>query len=126
MKRSTPYFSLALLCILATGCASLSERSGRADARRDLANGVLAKERFGLPVVCINEYSELLRERYRIELRSVAGCVVDSRILGHARGYNGVMVAEIERRFGTNIWGATMSDALKQYEDKHGKIQRDR
>ena len=123
MKLSTAYFILALLCILATGCAA---RSGRADAQQDLAKDVLAKERFGLPVVCINEYSELLRERYRIELRPVAGCVVNSRILAHARGYNGVMGAEIERRFGTNIWDVTMRDARKQYEDKHGKIQRDR
>src|SRR5439155_5808318 len=38
----------------------------------------------------------------------------------HARGYNEIMMREIERRFGTNVWQQTTADAQRLYE---GKVQ---
>lgn len=132
MTRRT-YVLLGLVCILLIGCAPLAHHSGRVDAKRDLAKGILANERFGLPVLGLDEhahivlsqeeYSKFLQERFGIELRSVAGCVVNGRIYAHADGYNEIMDAEIERRFGTNFWSRAWEDAYKLSAAKHAPRQ---
>lgn len=103
-----------MLSFLFAGCAT---RSGEADARRDLAHGLLVEDSCGTPVPWYDEYKQLLRERYGIEFRS-EGCVVDDAVLSYAKGYNKVMDAEIERRFGTNFWDKTTADAEALYERK--------
>jgi hypothetical protein len=44
---------------------------------------------------------------------------VEERTLKHAEGYNEIMVAEMERRFGANFWRQAMADAKEIYESKH-------
>ena len=73
-------------------------RAGRVDAKRDLAAGKLAIESYGFGAG--GRYVQLYRERYQIDVRLVAGCLVDETILGHAAGYNEVAEPEIERRYG--------------------------
>ena len=123
---------VALVLGLFAGCSTVSYsyrsdsessaregyQAGSVEARHDLATGKLAVETYGFPVECSSEYAQLLRERHGIELRPVAGCVVDARIAGHARGYNEIMMPEIERRFGTNVWQQTMADAQRLYARK--------
>jgi hypothetical protein len=107
----------------------LANHSGRKDARRDLAAGILAQERYGLPALGLNEdhsqivltpeeYAQFLSERYGVQLRTVAGCIAGERVRGHAEGYNEVMDAEIERRYGTNFWHQSRENAMKFYEEK--------
>jgi len=73
---------------------------GRADARRDIRAGRLAVEVSGLGA---GSLVKPLKERYGVETRVVAGCVVDDTIMGHERGYNIVSAAEIKRRLGVDI-----------------------
>jgi hypothetical protein len=73
---------------------------GRADARRDIRDGHVAVEVYGLGA---GGLAKPLQERYQIETHVVAGCVVDDYILGHAYGYNRVSAAEVERRSGEQI-----------------------
>lgn len=77
---------------------------GQADARRDLAAGKLGVETFGLLRRDHADFRSILKERYGIEIHVVAGCVVNSTITGHATGYNQIMNAEIEKRFGKNLF----------------------
>jgi hypothetical protein len=101
----------------ATGNDSESAyQKGRADAENDLKNNRLTLESFGLPAPYFGEYTRLLRERYHLELRQVAGCVPDGRIIGHARGYNEVSMKEIERRYGKDILEQAGSEANKRYQ----------
>jgi hypothetical protein len=93
-------------------------QQGRADALRDLAKGVLAYETFGLPKPDFSEYQQVLLERYKIELRPIAGCVVDSRILGHSYGYNQIMGPEIERRYGDRVWDQAEAEAEQRLQQK--------
>jgi hypothetical protein len=86
---------------------------GRADATRDLQSGRLAVEIDGLVMKGEDEYARELLERYQIELRRIAGCIVDEKILGHVKGYNELSKAEIKRRFGDS--------ALKDAEDRAAK-----
>jgi hypothetical protein len=57
-------------------------------------------EVFGYPAGCRAAYARLLHDRYRVTMNAVAGCVVNTWILEHARCYNEEMTAEIERRHG--------------------------
>ena len=92
--------------------------AGREAAAKDIKQGILAVETYGLPVACYAEYENLLKQKYGIELRPIAGCVVDDSILKHAKGYNEISDAEIERRFGKDIFGKTMQAAQKIYKNK--------
>jgi hypothetical protein len=73
---------------------------GRADAHRDIRDGQLALEVSGFGA---GSMAKPLKDRYGIDTRVVAGCVVDDTILGHERGYNLVSGAEIKRRLGVDI-----------------------
>lgn len=75
-------------------------QTGRTEAKRDVAANVLAIEESGLPGPGLAHYVRILRERHQIEVRRVAGCVVDEKIEGHQAGYNEVSEREIDRRVG--------------------------
>jgi hypothetical protein len=94
---------------------SLAYKKGHDDAERDLRAGRLALEIFGLPAPYFGEYTRLLLTRYHIELRPVAGCVIDDQISGHARGYNEVAMKEIERRYGKDMLETARQEASQRY-----------
>jgi len=96
-------------------------QAGHEDAGKDVREGRLIIESFGLPPPWDADYAKLLKERYGIELRAVAGCVVDDNIVGHRKGYNEVSEAEIQRRFGSDILEKTQLEAKKHWEDNHAK-----
>ena len=78
-------------------------QAGRADAEQDVCVGRLAIEVFGLPSFWESDYANILEQRYHIQIKRVAGCCVNDQIIDHARGYNEVMEAEIQRRFGAGV-----------------------
>lgn len=84
--------------------ATFSYYEGRADAKRDLASGILRLHAYGLPAWSAEEYDRIFLEEYGVEHEWVAGCVVTTRLVEHARGYNEVMSAAIEQRFGADIF----------------------
>lgn len=87
---------------------------GRSDAEADLKAGKLVIERYGLPRPSDGEAEKLLRTRYGIQTRCVAGCMVDEKTAQHAEGYNGVMNAEIARRFGADVFDRTYQEARER------------
>jgi hypothetical protein len=95
----------------------------RAEAERDIKHGILATESAGLMAEWSDEYVRLLKQRYHIEERSAAGCVVNEKIDGHLRGYNEVSDAEITRRFGPDVFERTAEKARALYKKKypHGR-----
>ncbi len=84
---------------------------GKTAATRELAEGKLALETYGLPPVSRRAYMDLLKQRHGIQLRAVAACIVNSSITGHARGFNEIMLAEIEKRFGPDALTKALADA---------------
>lgn len=106
------------------GCSSDSSRGysktaykqGIADAKAEIAKGSLALETFGLQAGGGSVYQQHLKDKYGIELRVVAGCVIDYEILGHARGFNEVMKAEIEKKW--------PQDVFKEAEEKTRQKQK--
>ena len=121
-----------LLKILLSACAALllgacayndaysvsrAYERGRRDARHDLAKGILAVETCGLPISNSGAH-RLLRERYGIHVRSVGGCVVNSRLRAHIAGYNELSGAEIEQRFGKDVWDNAREESRNHYSQK--------
>ena len=97
--------------------------AGRTAAQRDIRRGILAVESAGLPAEWSQEYEHLLKQRYGITDRGVAGCLVNDKIIGHIRGYNEVSEAEITRRFGADVFERTAKNARALYKKKypHGR-----
>lgn len=95
-----------------------ADRIGRAEAEKDLRSGHLAIEIYGYPMKGEPEYRDILRQRYQIEFRRVAGDTnISAKVIGHAKGYNEVSEPEIKRRFG-GILKAAEEEAAKHYDEK--------
>jgi hypothetical protein len=88
---------------------------------------IAAKQRAGTDPIVLEAYglgrhtpaapnfSDEVREQYRIEIEGIAGCLVNSYILGHAKGYNTASVSEIKRRYGSGvITAAEEEDAARE------------
>jgi len=71
-------------------------------AERDLASGFLRRRMFGLI-----RSPDLLKQAYKergIDITIIAGDCVFGDTVADAKGYNGVMDVEIEKRFGPKVW----------------------
>lgn len=108
MTFASRFLALMVVAFL-SGCRSAASK-GQADAKADLKVGKLVIEQYGLPTPVHAEAERLLRARYGIEARNVAGCIVNKEITEHAEGYNRVMKAEIARRFGADVFERTYQE----------------
>ncbi len=86
--------------------------AGRAEAQRDAGAGVMATEVYGFGAGG-GDYTRIVRERYHIEIRPVAACMVDETIVGHAAGYNRISQVEIDRRVGPARLNAAKGEAIQ-------------
>src|SRR5581483_12227336 len=78
---------------------SVSAR-GYFGARFDVARGHYEVQSMGLRFAWSSNYAHLLRERYGIEDRVVAGCVVSESLRSYVNAYNEVTWAAAKRKFG--------------------------
>jgi hypothetical protein len=121
----------AFLCLVIAGFAygqkapagypQADYERGRADAQNDISRGILVYEFAGLPAPTDDEESTILRERYHIELRRVAGDEIRIEAISHMVGYNEISLPEIERRFGKDIFEKVDAEAKANYEKNHGR-----
>jgi hypothetical protein len=98
-------------------------RAGRAEAQKDVAAGILAIEEYGFGAGA-GLAAGILRERYQIEIRATAGCMVDEKIIGHAAGYNKVSEAEIDRRVGRDRVDAAREEGARLGAEQHERVER--
>lgn len=94
-------------------------KAGRSEAMNDIKANRLIIEVSGLPAPWSGAYAKFLADKYHIQLKTVAGCIVDSKIVGHERGYNEISVAEIERRFGHGVLENTARDVQNKWQQAH-------
>ena len=94
--------------------------AGRRDAETDIHMNYLVVEMFGGPLPPWNaDWVKLLEEKYHIYVKEVAGDVVDYQVLGHARGYNEISKAEIQRKFGSDVVSKTLEDVRSHWKQTH-------
>lgn len=74
-----------------------SNEKGKADARRDIAEGKLIIRRYGLTTP-----PPELKKKYGIEIVE-GGCLVSEDLIEYAEGYNEISKAEIKRKFGKQL-----------------------
>jgi len=92
---------------------------GRAEARRDIANGKLRLRGYGYPDSSTPEFFTQAKEKFGVEFHAVAGCVVRPGLVERVAGYNEVMQAEIDRRFGPMALEKLREELkLKQQEEQ--------
>lgn len=96
-------------------------RAGEAQARKDIATGILVIEESGFGAGGGPEVQRILRERYHIEVKAVAGCIVDEGIVGHEAGYNGVSEPEIDRRFGRDRVEEARAEGYRLQQEEYAR-----
>jgi hypothetical protein len=101
---------------------AVSYGAGRIEAKKDAKAGRLNLEAFGFGTFTPGapNFSEAVLKQYQIEVTHVAGCVVNSRIIGHAQGYNDVMIEQIKLRAGPAVVKAAQDEDARwarSYDD---------
>lgn len=91
----------------------LAAELGRAEARRDLTNGVVRLPMYGLPASWSGEFDRILEEKYHVGRFGLAGCLVSQGLVAYADGYSEVSRRFIEERHGTNLWKEVQAEAEK-------------
>ena len=92
---------------------------GRLAAQFDLIRGHYEVLAFGLPTPWRPEYARLLRERYGIEERVVAGCVVSQSLVAYVESYNRTSMRAANRRFGRDVFEESVADASRNWQLQH-------
>jgi hypothetical protein len=112
--RLVSTIALLLLLFAAVQAWSLSASiRGRFAARIDLRRGHYVFLTYGLEPPERREIARLLRERYGIELRTVAGDIVSKDLISYVSSYNEVMDATITRNFGHDVYKECAEAAYK-------------
>ena len=111
--------AVVALGLLVMGCCgwefSASVR-GRIAAHVDVARGHYRTLGYGLPVSWLPEYARLLRGRYGIEYRAVAGCIVSQSLIAYVEAYDAVSSAAAKNRFRHDVFRECAEDARTGWE----------
>jgi hypothetical protein len=57
----------------------------------------------------------ILQTRYGVKTCRVAGCIVDERLLVQMDGYNEVMDAAIQAKFGSDVYVDALTQAAREW-----------
>lgn len=93
---------------------------GQREARRDVALNDLRLLTYGYPGTQTFIFGELLESELGVDFRPIAGCVVNDEITNRAAGYNAIMEAEIEHRFGVGVLERIQDASEEKYNEQCG------
>src|SRR5215470_15596802 len=110
---------VVLLVIVGEIWSRTASFRGRYAAQRDLAHGHYVILGYGLPPAGISEYRQIMRERYGIEYRQVALCIVSRSLISYADAYDEVSGSAIKKKFGTNVFKDSWDEATQEFKEKH-------
>jgi len=89
---------------------------GRVAAHFDLWRGHYVVLAYGLPSPWRPQYTQLLRERYGIEVRTVALCIVSETLRSYADSYDEVSAAAANQKFGHDVFKECQESARSKWE----------
>ena len=92
---------------------------GQLAAHYDVARGHQLQLIYGLPSLMDPVYARVLRERYGIEMRTVAGCIISTSLRSYADGYNEVSVAAANRKWGRDVFEDSWKEAARIWAQTH-------
>lgn len=96
--------------------AKKSYEKGRFKAKRDLRRGKYVIKTYGMIDGSEYYYDRILLEEYGVEVDRVAGCIVMPSLANEVAGYNSVMVAEVEKKYGKGVLGRAVKRAWEAYK----------
>ena len=109
-RRAIAILVAILIAMLVLWPASASLR-GHFAARIDVARSHYVLFTYGQPVEWLPTYTRLLREKYGVQSRAVAGCGVSPWLRSYVDAYDDVMTAAAKRKFGRDIFKESMDQA---------------
>jgi hypothetical protein len=112
---------VALAAALVEAWSVAAPLRGRMAARSDVRHGHYKILSYGLPPSWLPEYARLLRERYGVELRPVAGCIVSDGLVSYVDSYDEVSAAAVIRKFGRDVFKECEGDARRSFEHRVAK-----
>jgi hypothetical protein len=93
---------------------------GAVAARRDISRGHYEIQVYGPPSPpWVEDSDRLVRERYGVVIKPVAGCCPTPDLADYVDGYNGVSVPRIHARFGKDIFAECAADARAAWKRDH-------
>lgn len=121
--RSTVHFAVSFAIAIASIHADMKPQENNLDGfalfgelskedaskkAREMAENDFAKNVFRIFVVgrrpLENAYDDYLKERYRVVVTPIAGCVISDSIIGAEQSYNSTMKPLLNRKFGHDIF----------------------
>ena len=136
-------FNLILLGLFFLGSVSFSlaqnasahnesYEKGKIEAAENLKNGKFVFKAWGLSSSKLYSwesaeeiYNRTLKEKYEITFEWVGGCMVDEETAEYVEGYNEVLKAGVEAKYGTDILERIRKQADEEYEIKYGERERE-
>jgi hypothetical protein len=119
-KRYSLRIVAGLITFLA-GAACYSYGSyygGKIEAYLDVMRGAYSIRTYGTPDGWIIQSKDILSNEFGIDVVVVAGCIVSGELREKSRGYNDVMEAAIEERYGRGILERLWRRAQSEYQKK--------
>jgi len=110
---------VAALLTFVTGVVCYSygaHYGGKFEAHLDVLSGRYSIRVYGTQDVGIVEYKDILSNEYGIEMVAVGGCMISGELREKSHGYNDVMEAAIEKRYGKGILERLWRRARSAYE----------
>src|SRR5208282_2349061 len=96
--------AIALLAVSLEMWSATAPLRGRMAAHFDVRRKHYRVLVYGLPPAWRSGYADLLRERYGIEVRAVAYCIVSETLISYVESYDAVSVAAANRKFGRDVF----------------------
>jgi hypothetical protein len=109
-----------LAALLIVWCDSgwwpLASAYGEHNARIDVAHGRYEVLTYGLADQSRSEYATLLHQRYGVELRAVAGCIVSKSLQDYVDAYDRISIEAVNRKFRHDVFKETRDEAEKNWK----------
>jgi hypothetical protein len=90
--------------------------TGYCIAQYDTSKGHFELQYYGIYRGWDERCAELLKERYGVIHRPVAGCVVSHWTSGYVGGYDGVVFGKLEKKYGKNVLRECDAQAYAEFQ----------
>jgi hypothetical protein len=105
--------ALLLLLWASDGFWPISMLRGRIAANIDVAHGRYKELAYGLPIREIDEYTQLLKNRYGIDVQFVAFCTPTRSEIDFADAYDQISMEAAKRKFGRDVFKEAYDEVAK-------------
>jgi hypothetical protein len=93
-------------------------RDGKKEAEADLSRSAPKLYLYGKTGADLDERSAVFKQRFGVELVSLAGCIVSEALVTFADAYNEVIEAHIAKKFGASAFEDADREAMRMWKER--------